>query len=217
MTNNEQIQNSQEILPQQSYTASGFTPARGVWQDKYAPKRVRIASAQPVTPQNMARTHQMNTQSQQTQKRSNKRKTVQVAGWISPALKAELERIAKQEKLSVSRTVATILEEGVRQKLHIQHALLLQPIIETTIRREMHAYSSRLAILLVRSLFASEQTRSITTNILGRQAGVTQPVLEEILNGSSNTAKRNITRLTPQLSDLVEEIKKWMEQEIKTI
>lgn len=140
---------------------------------------------------------------------------MQVAGWISPQLKAELARIASQEKLSVSKTVATILEEGVRQKLHIQHAILLQPIIETTIRREMRAYSSRLAILLVRSLFASEQTRSIATNILGRQAGVTQPVLEEILNGSSNTAKRNITRVTPQLSDLVEEIKKWMGEESK--
>ena len=81
----------------------------------------------------------------------------------------------------------------------------------------MRAYSNRLAVLLVRVAFASEQTRSITTNILGRQAGVTQPVLEEILNGSSNTAKRNITRLTPQLSDLVEEIKKWMEQELKSI
>ncbi len=159
----------------------------------------------------------MNTQSQQTQKRSTQRKTVQVAGWITPQLKAELGRIAQQEKLSVSKTVATILEEGVRQKLHIQHAILLQPIIETTIRREMQSYSSRLAILLVRSLFASEQTRSIATNILGRQAGVTQPVLEEILNGSSSTAKRNITRVTPQLSDLVEEIKKWMEGETRTI
>lgn len=205
------------MLPGQSHAANALQPLRGVWQDKYAPRRVHVASAQPVTLKNVARTHQMNTQSQQTQKRSTQRKTVQVAGWVTPQLKAELERIAGQEKLSVSRTVATILEEGVRQKLHIQHAILLQPIIETTIRREIRSYSSRLAILLVRSLFASEQTRSIATNILGRQAGVTQPVLEEILNGSSNTAKRNITRVTPQLSELVEEIKQWMEGEIKTI
>jgi hypothetical protein len=50
---------------------------------------------------------------------------------------------------------------------------------------------------------------------LGRQPGVDQPILEKILNGSSNAAKRNITRMTPQLSELVEEIKKWMEKEEK--
>jgi len=205
------------MLPGHSIRGEALRPLRGVRQDKHAPERVRVASQQPVTPKNTARTHQMNTQYLRSQKRSTQRKTVQVAGWITPQLKAELGRIAQQEKLSLSKTVATILEEGVRQKLHIQHAILLQPIIETTIRREMRSYSSRLAILLVRSLFASEQTRSIATNILGRQAGVTQPVLEEILNGSSNTAKRNITRVTPQLSDLVEEIKKWMEGETKTI
>src|SRR5260370_25253773 len=33
-----------------------------------------------------------------TLKRSTKRKTVQVVGWIAPQLKAELERIAQQEK-----------------------------------------------------------------------------------------------------------------------
>jgi predicted DNA-binding ribbon-helix-helix protein len=217
MANTKQPQNSQEMLPGQSYTANALRPPSGVRQDKYAPKSVRITSTQPVTLKNTARTPQMNTQSQRTQKRSTKRKTVQVAGWISPQLKAELERIAEQEKLSLSKTVATILEEGVRQKLHIQHAILLQPIIETTIRREMHAYSSRLAILLVRSLFASEQTRIIATNILGRQAGVTQPVLETILNGSSNVAKRNIKHVSPQLSGLVEEIKRWVEEETKPI
>jgi hypothetical protein len=217
MANTKQPQNSQEMLPGQSYTANALRPPSGVRQDKYAPRSVRTASTQPVTLKNTARTHQTNTQSQRTQKRSTKRKTVQVAGWITPQLKAELERIAEQEKLSLSRTVATILEEGVRQKLHVQHAILLQPIIETTIRREMHAYSSRLAILLVRSLFASEQTRIIATNILGRQAGVTQPVLETILNGSSKVAKRNIKHVSPQLSGLVEEMKRWVEEETKPI
>jgi hypothetical protein len=80
----------------------------------------------------------------------------------------------------------------------------------------MRSYSSRIAVLLVRSLFTSEQTRSLATNLLGRQPGVTQPVLEEILNGTSNTAKRNITRITPQLADLITEVEHWMEEGEKT-
>ena len=81
--------------------------------------------------------------------------------------------------------------------------------------KHMRSYSNRIATLLVRALFATEQTRSLVTNILGRQPGVDQPILEKILNGSSNAAKRNITRMTPQLSELVEEINKWMEKEEK--
>ena len=37
-------------------------------------------------------------------------------------------------------------------------------------------------------------------------------MLEDILNGSSNTAKRNITRITPQLADLVKDIETWLEE-----
>jgi hypothetical protein len=77
----------------------------------------------------------------------------------------------------------------------------------------MRSYSGRIAILLVRSLFTSEQTRSLVTNILGRQQGISQPVLKEILDSSGRSAKRNITNITPQLAGLVEEIKAWMEKE----
>jgi hypothetical protein len=65
-------------------------------------------------------------------------------------------------------------------------------------------------VLLVRATFASEQTRGIVTNILGRQPGVTPDVLTTILDGSSKTAKGNITRRTPQLSELIDAVEQWM-------
>jgi hypothetical protein len=144
-------------------------------------------------------------------KHSSKRQTVQVASWVQPSLRAELSRLAEQEGLSISSVSATLLEEAIRQKLHIQHAVLLQPMIKQAIREQMTAYSSRLAVLLVRSSYASEQTRSLATNILSRQPGVSQAVLEDILNGSSNAAKRNITRLSQQLAGLIKEVKTWLE------
>ena len=63
------------------------------------------------------------------------RKTVKVTLWVKPAVKAELERLAGIDGLSVSKTGATFLEEAIHQKIHIQHALLLQPIIEQTVRK----------------------------------------------------------------------------------
>lgn len=147
-----------------------------------------------------------------TGKRS-KRQTIQLTLWVSPAVKRELERIAEAEGLSLSRTGAAALEEWLAQRLHIQHAGILQPIIEQAIAKQMRAYSSRLATLLVRSMFTSEQTRALTANILGRQLGVTPKVLEQILDGSSNTAKRNITRVTPQLATLIQEVERWLTQQ----
>ena len=87
-------------------------------------------------------------------------------------------------------------------------------MIEQALAKQMRAYSSRIVMLLIRSMFASEQTRALTTNILGRQPGVTQPVLEQILDGTSATAKRSITRVTPQLATLITEIEQWLQQTV---
>jgi hypothetical protein len=76
----------------------------------------------------------------------------------------------------------------------------------------MRAYSSRIAILLVRSMFESGQTRTIVANILGKQQGVTQETLDHILDYSRDVAKRNITRVTPQLESLITEVEQWLLQ-----
>jgi len=141
-----------------------------------------------------------------------KRNTVHFTTWVKPSVKAELQRIAQAEGLTVSRTGAAALEEWLARRSHIQHRGIFQPMIEQAIAKEMRAYSSRIATLLVRSMFASEQTRALSTNILGRQPGVTQPVLDHILDGTSDTAKRNITRVTPQLASLIAEVEAWLTQ-----
>lgn len=150
----------------------------------------------------------------QSPKRSRSRKTVKVTVWVKPIVKAELQRRAEREGLSLSATGAAFLEKAMQASVDMQYGTLLEPIIERTITKHLQARDNRLAILLVRSLFASEQTRSLVTNILGRQPGVSQPVLEHILNGSSSVAKRNITRLTPQLKAIIVEVEQWMQEAV---
>jgi len=105
----------------------------------------------------------------------------------------------------------------MQTNLDLQYGALLQPIIESAIRQQMTSMSTRLAFLLVRVAFASEQTRSLATNILGRQQGVTPSVLNEILDGSSKAAKGRITHRTPQLEDLIAEVERWFwEEDSKT-
>ena len=149
----------------------------------------------------------------QTRLHSRTRQTVQVSAWVKPAIKAELQRLASQDGLSLSQTCAALLAEAIRQKLHIQHAVLLQPIIETTIRNEVRRNFSRFVLLLMRIAFEEGQTRRMVTNILGRQPGVTPALLEHILDASSREAKKTIFLKTPQIASLIEEFEQWLQEE----
>ncbi len=77
----------------------------------------------------------------------------------------------------------------------------------------MKGLSTRLAWLLVRVAYDAGQTRSLVTNILGRQAGVTPDQLKTILEHSGKAAKGNITRKTPQLIELMEAVERWLQAE----
>src|SRR5947209_8212637 len=215
--NNAHAQFPQNSFPRQYSRANGQRTRGVVWQDNPTPPPARTASPQPAPPKNDMRPTQKQMDTPRTQlTKAKKRKTVHLTLWVKPVVKAELERIAQEEGLSVSSVGAAFLEKALQQDIHTQHGALLETIINKAIRKQMRSYSSRIAMLLVRSIFASEQTRSLVTNILGRQPAVTQPVLEQILNGSSNAAKRNITRVTPQLSALLAEVEKWMKEEGET-
>ena len=167
--------------------------------------RVSLPRSQPVSAQH-GKPQRVRSQNRVT----TPHRTTKVTVWVKPGVKAELERIAAQEGLSVSATGAAFLEEALRQNLHVQHAVLLQPIIEHAIRQQMQGFSTRLAWLLVRVAFDAGQTRSLVTNILGRQPGVTEDILKTILEHSGKAAKGNITRKTPQLTELMEAVEQWL-------
>jgi len=141
-----------------------------------------------------------------------KRQTVKITSWVKPGVRSEYQRIAQAEGLTLSRTSAAALEEWLARRSHIQHRGIFQPMIEHAIAKEMRAYSSRIATLLVRSMFEAGQTRTLVVNMLGKQPGVTQETLDHILGYSRDVAKRNITRVTPQLESLITEIEQWLLQ-----
>ncbi len=141
-----------------------------------------------------------------------KRQTIHFTIHVKPSVKAEFQRIAQAEGLTASRTGAVALEEWLARRSHIQHRGIFQPMIEQAIAKEMRAYSSRIALLLVRSLFTSEQTRAITYNILRKQPGLTDDKLDDIMHGSKNTAKRNIARVSPELAPIIQQLETWLRQ-----
>jgi hypothetical protein len=152
----------------------------------------------------------------QPRKRSTKRQTVQVNLWVKPQLKAELQRIASLEGLSVSSVGGAALEEWVRQQLHIQHAVLLQPIIETTIRKEISRNIARLVLVEARNAYEAGWTRRIVSNVLKYASGMTEEKLNTILDRSSIDARKHIFRKTPQMNEVSEEVRKTLQEEEHT-
>jgi len=145
-----------------------------------------------------------------------KRQTVKITSWVKPGVKAELQHIADTEGLTLSSIGAAAWEDWLARRSHIQHRGIFQPMIEHAIAKEMRAYSSRIALLLVRSLFASEQTRAIAYNILRNQRlGLTDEQVDAIMDGSKNTAKRNIGQVSSELVPIIQQIEQWLEQGVR--
>jgi hypothetical protein len=210
-------QTERNIFQQQQHHTLGKTPHGGVGQDKNAPERVRGAIRQAVTDSFSPQTHTTNTKTEAPRPASSRRrKLTYIMLWVEPVVKDELARKAKQNGLSLSATGGQLLKRGLQESIDMQYGAFLEPIIRQEIRRQMHSFSSRIALLLVRVAFAAEQTRSLVTNVLARQPGVKPEILDTLLDSSANAAKSKITAKTPQLERILTEVENWFTEKFKT-
>jgi DNA transposition AAA+ family ATPase len=128
-------------------------------------------------------------------------------------VKRELQRLAEQEGLTVSRTGAAFLKQALQNNVDMHYSALLEPIIKSAIRKEIQGTTNRLTFLLARNAFTSEQTRNLVTNILGRQSGMTEETLKTILDMTKRTAQGSLTRRNPELEELIQALKEWLEEQ----
>jgi hypothetical protein len=212
MQNNSLPHSRQFVFSNQANTTKSKDAHGDVGQDKRAKTRARIPSPQPARshiPMRAQPTDNKTPRSQNTP--VAKRRTVQLTLWTNPIVKAEIQRIAKREGVSDSAVGAAFLEKALQQNADLEYGALLRPIIESAIQANLQTMSTRLALLLVRVAFASEQTRSLVTNILKRQPGLSSEALDDILDRSAEAAKSKITKKTPQLEELIAEVRDWLQ------
>lgn len=230
MSNTRKPQLHQNVFSNQTNPTKTQKPHGAVGQDNDTPGRIYEASPQPPyatdaayrqplvkTPQTRTQNHTRDHAPLPARPKhhgSNKRQLVEVAGCVPRQVAEQIERMRDQggsgTRLSRSAVVAALLTKSVQEHLDLQYGALLEPVIKQAIAREIRTMTTRLAWLLVRVAFDAGQTRSLVTNILGRQPGVTPEVLKTILEGSGKTAKANITRRTPQLIELIEAVEAWI-------
>jgi small-conductance mechanosensitive channel len=140
-------------------------------------------------------------------------KTVHLTLHVDPIVKRELQRLAQQEGLTVSKIGAAFLKQALQNNVDMHYSALLEPIITSAIRKGLRANTNRLAFLLARNAFTSEQTRNLVTNILGRQRGMTEDLLKTILDMTKRTAQGSLTRRSPELEELIKALKEWLEEQ----
>jgi hypothetical protein len=207
----------QNIFLQQNHVVSSLRSRGDVRQDKSAALRGRVATAQPERPATVMRAHQGESQPSRIQNNTtDKRKTVPLALWVKPFVKAEVQRMVELEKhqgkedVSLSSVGGAFLERGIQQNVDMKYGALLGPIIENAIDRRMRARDNRLVALLVRIAFETGQIRGIVTNNLAVQPGITEDIIQTVLTKSEEEAKKNIIRKTPQITEMLEDLSKWM-------
>jgi hypothetical protein len=172
--------------------------SRDVWQDKRGIASDRAGSSQPASVPQGQRSPRMTNISPRSQDIPFvKTKAVPMQLWVNPIVKAEVQRQAELTGLSVSATGAALLEEILRQKLHVQQAATLETVLEKIIAKANRSLATRLSWLLVRIAFDTGQTRVLATNTLGMQEGMTEDSLKEILATADKRTKSNLTRKTP--------------------
>ena len=138
---------------------------------------------------------------------------MQLPIWTSPIVKAEVQRRAQREGISASAVGDRLLRKGMQADLDLEYGALLIPVFENILYRRMSVRDNRLALLLVRNYLVGEQTRSLVTNLLGRHPEITPEVLNDILDTSFKEAKKKLIRRSPELEELIREVKSWVTSE----
>jgi hypothetical protein len=149
----------------------------GVVQDKKPPWRLTAASGEPATADTpavgekggsatavtTAPEYNADTQpavNRPTHHGSETRRTEQVSGRVSPVLKTQLLKLAKQQGAKTeSSAVKMAVEVFVANEFGKQFLVMIRQTIQETVRQEFQAYTNRFGKLTFASYLAAEQGR----------------------------------------------------------
>src|SRR5919205_3986638 len=178
-------------------------PIFGVRQDRSGSPRDRTASSQAYRFTDAARADRLDKNSDRVQKQDATRPTVPATGWVERPVSWEIDRIAEESGQTRSHTIATLLKEAVHQRLHIQHAVMLSPLVRKSVVKGMKG----LLPLLIAIAYDTHQTRTIAGVTLAKQVSAEE--MDDIRERSADKARKSILHQRPQITELVETARDW--------
>jgi hypothetical protein len=217
MSNNTFLHSKPNNLQNQEKGQKTRNALGGLRQDKRGGTTARRPSSQPARTETPSRAETLDTKTARTQNPPvDNTRTVQLSIWVKPIVKAEIQRLVDQgqkkgkDKLTVSSVAAALLEKAVQGHIDMQYGALLEPVFQSLFDRRMAERDNRLALLLVRNYLVAEQTRGLTTYIASRQPDMTPDILNDILDHTFLEAKKKLILRSPELEELIKEVKSWV-------
>jgi hypothetical protein len=138
------------------------------WQDKHAPPRVRVASAEPSLPETMAREASKEPDNRYLENNpheynhSTKRQAVQAAGWVGMDTDAYINQRVREgkkqfgKKYTRSRAIRQMLEACAQTEMFERSQRMLVPIIQDAMRAEFRAFTNRFLAIIARIAYDVE-------------------------------------------------------------
>ncbi len=188
-------QTRRDVFQHQSHPSNLKRPPGGVMQDKGAEKSGRAPSKQPAPLLKQSRARSMDTELFRVNKLDNtKVKLRHTTIHLHPIDKEELQHIAREEQLSVSKVGATAVHEWLRWKLHKQQEALMYPTLTQWLKSELRKFGDRIVFFLMRIAIASEQARILVTEVLKRLLVLNHHVTKLILLLTEDTPRENAAK-----------------------
>jgi hypothetical protein len=143
----------------------------------------------------------------------DQKRKVQIGVWVDPIVKDEIERRAKREGLTVSATASALIARALQQTIDMEYGPLLVPAIKEAVEKNLQKRFIGINRMLARQTLAAEQTKAVSINVLGRQPGMTQKILDHILEESAAYARRKLTQQAPELEKVLRELETGLIEE----
>jgi hypothetical protein len=191
-------------------------PRGGVWQDKGALGRAPKGTPQPAPGTNGKRRSVSDTGSARSQNSTDwLKRSFRMTLRVRPGVRTTLERIAKDDEVSLSEASATGLEVYARAKIHDQEETLFEPRMQAMMRREIQSSDNRHVPFEIKNAIAAEQTRILTADLYKRmllKEGIPLKEINAKLDAAYNLARANIFKTkTPKFQALLAEWKRIYE------
>jgi hypothetical protein len=178
----------------------------GVMQDKYPPGRIHAGSGQPATVSNPEQNRLMSTNPTRSQNDtpaddrpkhhgSETRQTQQIAGRVSPHLKAEVVRVAKLKGWTESKTVASLVEQALAHNLAEEFAVMLKNTLKEAITQQMRKENTRAGNLALEAFYSAEEGRITSIYLLRFLLGEDIELLPQIIKDCQTQARENVERI----------------------
>jgi hypothetical protein len=197
--------------PQVLFRETGIRETEApLWQDKLRFSTLNTASAQPLRAAETALKERAVTNHPQQFKHAEKPRSKLAAGWVDFDTDAIIEQRKKELKVTRSKMIAIMLKEAAQNDAFTRNQALLAPIIRETMRAEFQLFTNRFLTPISRIAYKVGYIVELLRGFFALY--LDEKTFHRLDTDSEKSARRNVTRRTPQDDEVREKFRQSLEE-----